>query len=344
MQKFLQYVNPYDKIWKLLLVTLGIALFVTILFWGEWYASFTAFIKAIFWSYTITLTQWIGHVYINNKLEERISWRDNAVKRSILGTLFIIGYAVIAFLLVQMLMFLIFYGRLPQNHNWALRSSIYVILVSSGVSLFFTARGFFKAWKKSLLEAEAIKREMLVYKYESLQNQINPHFLFNSFNVLSDLVYQDQDKAVFFIKKLSKLFRYVLDSREKELVPINEELNFIKSFTYLLQTRFEDKLNINIQVPAQSNEMVVPMALQLLLENCIKHNEISKQHPLHINISRIGNFIEVKNNLQLKYVGPDSNKIGLQNLKQQYKFFTHEEIVVQQDDTNFIVKIPILNM
>jgi LytS/YehU family sensor histidine kinase len=214
--------------------------------------------------------------------------------------------------------------------------------VSFAVSIVFLTIGFFQSWKNSLLETERVKAEMLSYKYEALQNQINPHFLFNSFNVLSDLVYEDQKKAVTFIKQMSQLFRYVLDSREKELVPIKEELDFIASYAYLLQTRFEDKLVFDIQVAAEANEMMVPMTLQFLIENCVKHNEISASKPLQINIFRDDSLIFVKNNLQLKKAEDSSTGTGLSNMVQQYSYFTDRQIIIRETDKEFSVEVPII--
>jgi two-component system, LytTR family, sensor kinase len=185
---------------------------------------------------------------------------------------------------------------------------------------------------------------MLMYKYESLQNQINPHFLFNSFNVLSDLVYEDQGKAVDFIKQLSQLFRYVLDSRDRELVPIREELEFIRAYCYLLKTRFEKKLSIQVEVEAGIYELIVPMTLQLLVENCVKHNEISEAQPLRIQIVRNGGYLIVENNLQPKAAGEHSKKTGLSNIKQQYSYFTDQELVVSKGEETFSVKVPVVKM
>jgi len=343
MKKFLQYVNPYSKIWQLFAANGIIASIVMFMFWGNWHTSFKVFILSFVWAFTISFTQWMGHVYINNKLSEKYSWQHDALKRTVYGFLAIAGYAVIAYLIVQLLLFRIINGQFPSNPwQWALKSSVYAVLISSGVTLIFTTIGFFKAWKKSLLEAEQFKSEMLAYKYEALQHQLNPHFLFNSFNVLSDLVYEDQEKAVRFIKELSRLFRYVLDSRDKELVTINSELKFIRTFLYLLQMRFEDKLLFTIEIDAHENEFIVPMALQLLVENCVKHNEVSLDKKLTIDISRTTDTIIVKNNLQIKNTNSNLKKTGLANIKQQYGFFTDREVLIEKTDSFFEVKLPIL--
>ena len=182
----------------------------------------------------------------------------------------------------------------------------------------------------------------MTYKYESLRNQINPHFLFNSLNVLSELVYDDQDLAVKFIRQLSDLFRYVLDSRDKELVPLSEELKFTESYVFLLKIRFEDKLNIKTEIEAQTSDYLIPMTLQLLIENAVKHNEISAAFPLTISIRRKNGFLEVENNLQPKEVGEDSRKTGLKNLIQQYAFFSGHPIEILPSAHVFLVCVPIL--
>jgi len=148
--------------------------------------------------------------------------------------------------------------------------------------------------------------------------------------------------AVKFINQMSDLFRYVLDSRDKELVPLKDELEFLRSFTYLLKTRFEDKLEIVIDLQAAPDEFIVPMTLQLLVENAVKHNEVSEAFPLIISIRKNGNCLEVENSLRLKNVGEDSKNMGLKNIIQQFGFFTEEEIKIDNSNGKFSVRIPIL--
>jgi LytS/YehU family sensor histidine kinase len=240
-------------------------------------------------------------------------------------------------------MFFIKYKTMPENAwEFAATSSLFTVLISFNMSLIFTAIGFFKAWKRAVVNAEKLKTEMMAYKYESLRNQINPHFLFNSFNVLSDLVYADQGMAVKFINQLSDLFRYVLDSRDKELVPLSDELAFMQSYIYLLKTRFEDKLDLKIELKAEADELIVPMTLQLLVENAVKHNEVSEAFPLQINIRRNENYLEVENSLKVKKVGEDSKNTGLKNIIQQFSYFTDRQIDVRDTDGKFLVRVPIL--
>jgi sensor histidine kinase YesM len=329
------------------LITLGamllLALLITFLFFDSYGEGTRVFMITYGWAVAICVTQWLGNSYIYGLLDKKFSWQDHLLKRAIFGSLAIIVYSALAYLVVQIIMFKLVYGAFPENPiYWVLRTSYIAIFISFIVSLIFVAVAFFQNWKKTLLEAERFKAEMLMYKYESLQNQINPHFLFNSFNVLSDLVYEDQKKAVGFITQLSQLFRYVLDSRDKELVTLKEELEFIESYTYLLQSRFEKKLIIKKELEAGEQELIVPMTLQLLIENCVKHNEISGSRPLTIHITRNGENIRVENNLQLKSTGSDSKKTGLSNISQQYRYFTDKVIVITETDNTFSVEVPLI--
>ena len=322
---------------------LGLALLITLLFFKNYDQGVREFILSYAWAAAISATQWLGHSYIFGLLDKKYSWKDHLLKRAIWGSLSLIIYSATAFLAVQMVMYLLIEGSLPENPvKWGLRSSYFAILISFIVSLIFVAVGFFQNWKRSLLEAERFKAEMLAYKYESLQNQINPHFLFNSFNVLSDLVYEDPKKAVGFITQLSQLFRYVLDSREKELVPVREELEFIQAYIFLLQTRFEDKLSFQWEFEASEDELIVPMTLQLLIENCVKHNEISASKPLSIRILRKGDYLKVENNLQPKSTEQASGKTGLSNITQQFKYFTDKGIIITETDHSYAVAVPLI--
>jgi sensor histidine kinase YesM len=323
---------------------LALSVVITLIFFQNYDAGLREFFLSYAWSLVLTATLWIGNSRIYQMLDKRFSWEDHLLKRAVFGSLALIVYSAGAYMLIQVIMFMLVEGSLPENPvAWGLRSSYVAILISFIVSLIFVAMGFFQNWKKSLLEAERIRAEMLMYKYEALQNQINPHFLFNSFNVLSDLVYEDQKRAVHFIRQLSHLFRYVLDSRDKELVPLKDELEFMEAYTYLLQTRFENKLVIRNGFRAKKQEMIVPMTLQLLMENCIKHNEISARQPLQIEISRNGEYIRVANHLQLKATAVDSKKTGLSNIRQQFKFFTAKEILIEQTADSFVVDVPLIN-
>lgn len=330
---------------QFLLINIGASALIVIIFMRQYSQTLPGFLFSLLWSFSIFITQWTGAVLINHFLDRKIPWIDKPVLRSILGILLLVVYSVVAFVLVKYIMYYLKFHELPEEGlAFASVSSFITFMISFNISLVFTAIGFFRAWKKAVVKAEQLKVEMMAYRYESLRNQINPHFLFNSLNVLSDLVYADQAIAVKFISQLSELFRYVLDSRDKELVLLHDELGFMQSYMYLLKTRFEDKLDINIDIKAESDEFIVPMTLQLLVENAVKHNEVSEAYPLQITIRRSDTFLEVENTLRVKMVGEDSKKTGLNNIIQQFSFYTDRQIEVKETEDKFVVRVPVLKV
>jgi LytS/YehU family sensor histidine kinase len=206
------------------------------------------------------------------------------------------------------------------------------------------ARGFLQNLKQATIDAEIAKKESIRAQYEALKNQVNPHFLFNSLNALTNLVYTDQDKAALFIKKMAEVYRYVLDTRDKELVDVNEELNFAESFIYLQQIRFGENLKVDYQIDSKTGK-VAPLAVQMLIENAIKHNEISAEHPLTITLLLKNDFISVVNSVRLKNNPLDQNSgVGLENIRKRYEFLTHIPVEIKKESGRFEVKIPILNI
>lgn len=337
--------NKPSGILKFLLINAVLSFFlVTILLPGS-YNDLRTFGLGFFWTFSICITQWTGIQLIHSYINRKISWIETPVKKTLIQVVALLTYSISAFILVQLFNSYLWNGTLPsQSWNSIIQALPLTLLISFVISLLFTAVGFFFAWKKSLLEAEKFKLEMMAYKYESLRNQINPHFLFNSLNVLSDLVYDDQDMAVRFIRQLSDLFRYVLDSRDKEVVPLKDELAFIRSFAFLLKTRYEDKLMIDLDLTAHPDEFIVPVTLQLLVENAVKHNEASEAFPLRISIRKRLDYLEVENSLRLKNAGEDSKKTGLKNIIQQFSFFSDRPIEIIPSDDSFLVRVPILRL
>jgi len=336
-------IQPFKKFWQFVIFCLVFSLGLGLLFWPGIFDSLLYFVTEIIWGMTIVMSQWLGNVFIVYQLDKRISWIETPVKRAVIGIISLIIYSVTAFVLVQTIVNLILEGSLPDNFGiQAIYSSQIAILIAFSIAFVFTSIGFLKSWQVSRLEAEKLKAEMMTYKYESLRNQLNPHFLFNNFNVLSDLVHKDQKLAVKFISQMSDLYRYVIDSGDKEVISLAKELNFLESYFFLLKTRFEKTLDISLKLEAADDDLIVPMALQLLIENAVKHNEVSSAKPLIIEITRKDNYILVANNLQQKSVGSKSAKTGLKNITQRYAFLTDKKIDIQQTNSRFEVLIPIL--
>lgn len=200
---------------------------------------------------------------------------------------------------------------------------------------------FFYSLQRSEMEKQmaVIEKEKALYQFEVLKNQINPHFLFNSLNVLASLAYQDTEKTNRFAKKLSTVYRYLLTTHGRATVTVQEELSFVESYLYLEHIRFGDALHVEIEDDLRNHHcLVIPASIQMLVENALKHNISTKKSPLIVHISIGNEGITVRNNLQLRnYV--TSNGAGLKNLQRQYALYgTLVEIL--KDEKEFVVKLP----
>ncbi|MGB0524767.1 MAG: sensor histidine kinase [Flammeovirgaceae bacterium] len=198
-------------------------------------------------------------------------------------------------------------------------------------------------WRKSLTELEHFKRESIEFQLATLKSQVNPHFLFNSLNTLSSLIFQNQEQAAQFVQRLSKVYRYVLENREREVVVLSEEMRFLEDYISLLAIRFGASLAFYIDIPRKfRTQFIAPMTIQMLVENAIKHNVKSKRKPLSIHIRMEGNKVEVSNNLQLKKRIGYSSGIGLKNIQSRYAFLTDEKVEVLHNEQQFSVRLPLL--
>ena len=220
-------------------------------------------------------------------------------------------------------------------------------LVNISIIQFIEYYIYFIKAKNEVIKIEKEKNKILKLQHKVLKEQINPHFLFNSLNVLSSLIYDSQDKANQYTKELSKLYRYILSTNQKDLVPLTKELQFIKSYFYILQLRFVDSISLNIniknQIEAKDNFSIVPLTLQLLVENAIKHNSFSKETILNIEIEIKDNLIIVSNNKNKKQNIEISTGKGLEYIKTLYKKF-NKSIQVSEDENFYTVTIPLLKV
>lgn len=209
--------------------------------------------------------------------------------------------------------------------------------------LFFNAFYFYRALQEKKIKEQKIIAGTANAKYESLKSQLDPHFLFNSLNVLTSLIEEDQDKAQKFTTSLSKVYRYVLEQKDKDLVSLEEELQFAKTYILLLKMRFEDAIDCSIPESVINPEAkIVPLSLQILLENCVKHNIVSEQQPLQISIQEGENVLYVVNNLQVKSSLKKSSGIGLLNIKERYQILSTRNISINQSKSEFKVELPLL--
>ncbi len=220
---------------------------------------------------------------------------------------------------------------------------IFTVTITLFITLSLYAIHFYKAYQENKVKEQKIIAGTASAKYESLKNQIDPHFLFNSLNVLSSLIEENPENAQRFTTSLSKVYRYVLEQKDKDLVSVEEELAFAKTYMNLLKMRFENSLTYEIPIGQLNPEFkVVPLSLQLLLENTVKHNVVSEQKPLHIKIYIENEFLVIKNNLQKKEVLQDRKGVGLQNIVDRYALISKKKMIIEQSENSFKVKLPIL--
>lgn len=211
------------------------------------------------------------------------------------------------------------------------------------VSVVYESIFLYARWKETVIETERLRRENVESQLEGLRNQVNPHFLFNSLNTLTYLIPEDPQKAVQFVQMLSKVYRYILEIRDKKLIHLEEELQFLEAYNFLLKERFGENLQIDLNIPdVIKNQQIVPLSLQILFENAIKHNIISSDKPLKIEVFTEKEHLVIQNNLQKKKQTMPSTKVGLENIRNRYAFFSAEPVQVFSDDAYFRVHLPLL--
>ncbi len=219
----------------------------------------------------------------------------------------------------------------------------YFMLLMIG-AIYESAR-FFTLWKTTLVEKEQVERAHLAGQLEGLRNQVNPHFLFNSLNTLIYLIPEEPERAVRFVQQLSKVYRYVLESRDAQLIALREELGFLDAYIFLLRERFGDNICIDLRTDSlAADTAIVPLTLQLLFENAIKHNIISADKPLTLEVFPENGYLIVRNNLQRKNQVMDSTGVGLENIRLRYRILTGREVEAIPSERYFTVALPIVTL
>jgi len=257
---------------------------------------------------------------------------------SVLSTL--VAMAVVLFVGMALHSF-----SLAENFTPMKLNLMYAWLVNLLFHLINTIIFYFKEYRSSRLEAEELKSAQALAELQLIKSQVNPHFLFNNLNVLSALVMQNHSEANRFIEEFSKVYRYILHNHENELVPLKTELHYINPYIFLLQKRFGDGLQVSIDIPeTYSDRLIIPAALQMLIENAIKHNVVSRSRPLQISLHANGNnSIVITNNLQVKQSTEPSTGIGLRNIMKRYELVSDREVGIMKNESGFTVTLPLIN-
>jgi len=287
---------------------------------------------------------WLGTIFFQSIQMDDPKYLQRIIWRLLLFYLSVLGIASLLFLGIYT-----FYFFKEGNHislylhgisNLEMKSFFIATLVGFALGAVFF---FYSQWAETLKRMQKLKEEKLIFQYETLKNQVNPHFLFNSLNTLSSLVNQDVELSEKFIQKLSSIYRYVLENKDKELVTLSTELDFVKDYFFLQKIRDQEKIGLNIEINGSADVAILPVSLQMLVENALKHNSATRNNPLEIIIHFEGiDKLVVRNRLQKKMQIKDSSKIGLKNLNERYKLILNREIEVQETADEFVVKVPVL--
>ncbi len=292
---------------------------------------------------------WKGNELLSGWIERKYPWRINPGKTLRVNIILTILLSIILIFLVNLSWFSIVYKLnfwqffLQRGGYWLV---VIQLLVTIIITLILYVGDFFRSWRESVKREEQFKRESLAFQYESLKNQVNPHFLFNSLNVLSSLVMKDQEGSVQFIRQLSEVYRYVLEQKDKEVVGLGTEMKFVESYVYLQKIRYADNLHVELapELAKHYTKQVIPISVQMLVENAIKHNIISGDEPLTVTIGVEDGYLVVRNNLQVRTTVPESGNIGLNNIKSRYEYLTEKKFFIVNDGKEFIVRMPLIEI
>lgn len=276
-------------------------------------------------------------------LDRKLPWLHHPKKRLVVQLLGTIGYSLVLIIIAIPLIAL--FTDEPLTTGFFIERGFFMVEIAFVFlfigSLLSNAVLFFKNWKEAAVQQEKLKREQLALQYETLKSQVNPHFLFNNLNSLTSLISSNPGKAIDFVKKLSDVYRYVLDQKDQELVMLETEMQFLESYIFLQKIRFGENLEVQIgKLPKKV--LVIPLSVQLLVENAIRHNEISDKKPLIIRINPDDKqYLTIENRLQKKS-GSKGTGLGLQNIIDRYAFFTERKVIISGDQEKFIVRLPLL--
>lgn len=349
MKKFWKKYNQWIGFNDVPFILLGapfISVIVTMIFFGY---NISEALECVWMnllpSYFSTLIFWVGDRQITIWFRKRYQSPDQWKKRIYLQSIAILAYtALMSIPLLQAKPFFHHPETAILPHPGFLKSFVACLFATIPICAIYEAAYFISRWKLSVAEAEKLKQQNTESQLEALKNQVNPHFLFNSLNTLVSLISDEPKAAVDFVHRLSHVYRAILELKEKQVVTLNEELELLENYNYLLKSRFGENLHFEIRLDETCTTCyMVPLSLQILVENAIKHNVASAKRPLHISIFNEGfNHIVVKNNLQPKIQKQESTGTGLLNIRNRFMLTFGMPIEVIETEEYFSVVLPLI--
>lgn len=300
--------------------------------------------EALHWLSTCflnTLLLWEGNRYIFIQSRKILPKYNQTAKRLLYQTVICLAYTFIVSSFVDYGYCYMILGKeeppLFISFKIGLIPTVFVTLIYESVY-------FFESWKENVKKTESLARENIQSQLETLKNQLDPHFLFNSLNTLASLIDDENKPAQEYLDRLSDVYRYVLVNKDKNTVTLEEEMQFLDAYIYLNKVRFRDNLQVEKQISAQTyHQQVAPLSLQMLIENAIKHNAVSKDKPLKITISEDNEgYLQIENNIQERKTFEKSTKVGLQNIINRYQLLSDRQVEIIKNTDFFRVRIPLL--
>ncbi|MGB3618747.1 MAG: histidine kinase [Catalinimonas sp.] len=288
---------------------------------------------------------WNGNGWIVDRLRARFPDLRRTPQRMLWQVVGCVAYTVGIFTLLYPLAVVLFFRADPVLPSWGGISV--AVMITTAVTAIFEAVYFFEQWRKTYVESERLKRQTVQSQLDTLRAQVSPHFLFNNLNTLATLIPEDSALAVRFVEQLSGVYRYLLQTHAREVVPLREELDFLAAYVFLLDTRFGAALRVEVDVPeaVRDEVQVPPVALQILLENAVKHNVAARAQPLRVSVRHEADTLVVRNNRNPRAVRPqDSTRLGLRNIRERYGYLSNRAVEVAETDDDFTVRLPLLRV
>lgn len=285
--------------------------------------------------------------FVSIALDKLIPWRNNAGYRMLTGFLVVNMVVFCIDAVVLNVGFGIINGEsdIFENHrSLIIKLAILSVIFSLIYSIIYFARASYKQYAFAQVETIRQERKQIDLQLKALKSQLSPHFLFNSLNSVSSLIHQKEANAELFVRRLAQMYRYILESYEKKLVPLADEIKFASAYHHLLSIRFGDNLVLNNQLgSAHLDSKIPPVTIQMLIENAIKHNIVEKDQQLKIDIRSTDKYLVIENNITRKNVNANSHKIGLKNIKARYILLTGKKVrIISENTDSFTVKLPLI--
>jgi len=286
-----------------------------------------------------------SNFWVVEKLEQRYSWKEEPKKRAVYGAVGAVLVSMLSIIMLRLVTVLVFEKKSWDYYvqNESIYMYVYSLIITLVVVLVFYVINFYRALTKQTITKHQTIAKTETARFETLKSQLDPHFLFNSLNVLTALIEENPTQAERFTTKLSKVYRYVLEQKDKDLILLLEELEFAAIYMELLKMRFEENLEFDLPKEFSNPEFkIVPLSLQLLLENAVKHNATSTENPLKITITIQNGELVIANNVHEKKSVTKGAGVGLQNIIERYALLTEKQVKINQSINRFEVILPLL--